>query len=220
MWIRKNKAVDESQFETVGKASSDIQLKEVYDSLFTSVLHLPLAEKCKKIAVTSAVYGEGKTSVSVNLALSLSANLPDKKVLLIDTDTRNSNVAKALKCENLGLSDFIDTDESNIPITQVNGLDVILSGNCSSNFARMVCSEKFSSLIASMENKYEYIVFDTAPVNVVSDTLMLEKFVNGYIIAAKMNYSTVNGISKAEEALKSINATVLGTVITDYKIKK
>ena len=74
--------------------STPFAVKEAFNSLATNVIYLPITDKCKKIAVTSSVSGEGKTYISINLSLVLAKNLTDKKVLLIDMDLRSPRIAK------------------------------------------------------------------------------------------------------------------------------
>ena len=70
---------------------------EAYRSLYTNILYLPIEDKCKKIVITSAFPGEGKTSVSVNLAYTIAINSPESKVLIIDGDMRSPRVNRLLQ---------------------------------------------------------------------------------------------------------------------------
>ena len=74
-------------------------------------------------------------------------------------------------------------------------------------------------LVAWAEEKYDYVIFDTPPVNVVSDSLLLNDYINGYLIAIRADYSDVNGVFQALEALGKIEATVFGAVLSSVEAK-
>lgn len=221
--FNKNRNYEEPSFEILCDSSS-FELKEAYNSLCTNVLYLPIADKCKKIAVTSSVSGEGKTSVAVNLAISLAGNLLDKRVLLVEADMRTPHVAQLLrnyitKLEKVGLSDYLSGAVEVPPTlnTTFSNLDVILAGNITNNPAGLICSERMTSFISDCEEKYDYVVFDTPPINAVSDSILLINKVNGYILATRTRYSKVASVDTALETLKSVGAEILGIVLTDNK---
>ena len=72
-------------------------IREAFSTLCTNIMYLPISDKCKKIAITSANAHEGKTYTSINLAISFAYNFVDKKILLIDMDIRKSSVSKHFK---------------------------------------------------------------------------------------------------------------------------
>ena len=217
------KNCDEPSYEILSSSSS-FELKEAYNSLCTNILYLPIMDKCKKIAITSAVSGEGKTSVAANLSISLARNLLDKKVLLVDADMRAPHVAQFMrdhikKTEKTGLSDYLAdiTSEPNILGTDISNLVIILAGDSTNNPAGLICSEKMTSFISACEGKYDYVIFDTPPVNIVSDAILLINKVNGYILATRTKYSKLPNINTAQETLKSVGAQIFGIVLTDNK---
>jgi capsular exopolysaccharide synthesis family protein len=219
----KNRNFEEPSFEILSDSSS-FELKEAYNSLCTNVLYLPIQDRCKKIAVTSSVSGEGKTCVAVNLAISLAANLRDKRVLIVEADMRAPRVLQLLqnyitKPEQAGLSDYLSNALEIPPIlnTTFSNLHVILAGNITNNPAGLMCSEKMSSFISDCEEKYDYVVFDTPPINSVSDSILLINKVNGYILASRTRYSKLASVDTALETLKSVGAEVFGIVLTDNK---
>ena len=76
--------------------STPFAIKEAYRSLYSNVLYSPIEAKCKKIAITSAFPGEGKTSISINLAYTLAINTPESNILIIDSDMRSPRVAELI----------------------------------------------------------------------------------------------------------------------------
>ncbi len=144
----------------------------------------------KTIFITSSVPGEGKTLVSFNLSM-ICANA-NKKVLLIGADIRNpkiynfyqgKNVDKLLKStqnkDNLGLTDFISDEDietkdviSSILVNN-QSIDIIFSGKIPPNPTELLMSERVNDLFREVKQKYDYIIVDTAPLMVVSDTLLI-----------------------------------------------
>lgn len=203
-------------------------VKEAFNALCANVLYLPISDSCKKIALTSAVPGEGKSYISINLAITLANTLIDKKILLIDMDMRSPSVRKLFNNVDgeyntkVGLSDYLVglTDKPNIIPTEVPGLSILFSGNEIVSPAGLISSVKMTKLIEDCEKEYDYIIIDTPPVSVVSDATLLVGRVNGYILSTRAEYSSVNSLANAEKILEAVNAPILGVVLTDYNPKK
>ncbi len=143
------------------------------------------------ILVTSSIKGEGKTIVSVNSASILSSKF--KKVLLIGADLRNPQIHKFLQLnKNIkGLSDYIyrdDLDWKDI-IIKHDKLDILVSGTIPPNPTELLSSKKFNNFINEVKNHYDYIVIDSAPCLLVSDTFEISKYVDTTIYVVRSNFS-------------------------------
>lgn len=144
------------------------------------------------IYVTSSVPGEGKTFLSSNLSM-IFANT-DKKVLLIGADIRNpklytfysskdaDRLGKPSRNKSAGLTEFL-YDESltaadiiNPMLVHTNTIDVIYSGKIPPNPAELLMSDRMKTLVKEMSIKYDYVVVDTAPLMVVTDTLLISEY--------------------------------------------
>ncbi len=199
-------------------------IKEAYKALYTNILYLNIEDKCKKIVVTSAVSGEGKTTTSVNVAITLAQNLEDKKVLLIDADMRRPCVAKMLSLgpRTHGLSEFlagIDKDPHIEYIPQYR-LAVLSSGGKNVNPTKLIGSENMNRLIKACEKEFDYIIIDTPPVNVVTDAVLLNKNVNGYILTARADHSNINKVGECISKLEQVGADIFGLIFLGEKLKK
>lgn len=166
--------------------------------LRTNLDFLIKSKKTKKnniIFITSSVPGEGKTFVSSNLAMVL-ANT-NKKVLLIGADIRNpklytffsnnkeiDNLAKPTRSKDNGLTEFLFDDSLsskdiiNSMLVYENSIDVIYSGKIPPNPAELLMSDRIKELLDEMSFKYDYVIVDTAPLMVVTDTLLLSEYAN------------------------------------------
>ena len=204
---------------------------EAFRALYTKILYLPTPGKCKKLAITSAYPGEGKTYISSNLAIIMAQSASNKRVLLIDFDMRKPRVARLMKkyCKAIeetdepsGLSEYLAEidDAPNIQETTLNNFDILFSGKVSTNPGALINSPRFDQLIAICEKEYDYIVFDCPPVIIVTDALLVSNKVDGYIMATRSDYSNINALSDAISTLKDVGAEVFGVVLSSVNPKK
>ena len=219
-------ASDKEDAERILSDDTPFAVKEAYRALGANFLYLPIEDKCKKVAVTSAFPGEGKTFVSINLAITLANSSEKRRVLLIDADMRKSRVLRLLNSNKYsktsGLSEYIAgiDDVPNIIGTNHQNLDVLSSGAEAANPTGLLSSSRMESLMQICGEQYDYIIFDTPPVNVVADALVLNDYINGYLIATRADYSDVNSLKQAVDSLKRIDAEIYGVVLSSVDLKK
>jgi tyrosine-protein kinase Etk/Wzc len=148
--------------------------------------------QAKSIFVTSSIPGEGKTFLSVNLA-SIFAH-SGKKVLLIGMDIRKPKLNEYVGiADPKGLTDYLSAKNVGIGdyITKMRGvesLDVLLGGVIPPNPTEMLMSKKVEELFAQLKKEYDYIIVDTAPVSLVSDTMIIAKHADTFVYAVRANY--------------------------------
>ncbi len=200
-------------------------IREAYRSLYTNIMYLPLGSKCRKIVFTSAYPGEGKTSVSINLAYTIASTSPESKILLIDADMRSPRVAQLLGVERRdvhGLSEYLAgiDEEPNLVNTIYNNLSLLTSGAESANTPALLASSRMASLIEYVDNKFDYVIFDTPPVNVVADAIFLGEHIDGFIMVARADYSDVNSLNEAVNTIKKVDGNILGIVLSFVDSKK
>ena len=207
---------------------SPFAVKEAFKSLNTNILYLPIEDKCKKICITSSFSGEGKTYVSANLALSLADNADSKRVLLIDMDMRKPRVDRllskfALTADfNSGLSEYLAgiVEKPEFVKTENSNLDILFSGAESLNPTGLINSSRMKKLFEIAESLYDYIIIDTPPVGIVTDALLLNTSVNGYLIATRADYSNVNALSDTIDLIERVDGTIFGVVLSAIDPKK
>ncbi len=202
-------------------------INESFRALYTKVLYLPIEGRSKKIALTSAFSGEGKTYISINLAITLAKNSENKKILLIDADMRKPRVARILSkySENStndhGLTEFLAgiDEKPNIVETDIPNLSILFSGKESANPIGLINSKRMDELLQSCEGEYDYIILDTPPVTVVSDAVLFADKIDGYIMAARADYSNINSLSEAVDIVKNVGGEVFGVVLSSVNPK-
>jgi polysaccharide biosynthesis transport protein len=167
------------------------------------------------MVVTSAMPGEGKSTVAMNLALAL-AEVSDR-VLLVDADLRRPTVADRLELEGaaglstvlIGRADVEDVVQEWGP----HGLDVLTSGAIPPNPAELLASPAMRELAERLAARYEVIVWDAPPVLPVTDTLLLARHADGVILLTNARTTRRAQVAEALESLKRAETRILGVVL-------
>lgn len=193
---------------------------EAYKSLRTNLRFMTMGGELKKIVVTSAVPGEGKTTVSINLAKTLADT--GAKVLLIDADLRNPVVHKYLRIRQPnvpGLSSLIVSDmriKDAIGHLVKYNFHLILAGEIPPNPAELLGSKRMSFILEELEKEYDYIICDSPPVSIVTDAAVLSQSADGVIMVIGQGKSTHDQALRAKANLEKVNANILGAILNDY----
>ena len=205
----------ESIKDKVLSKETGFKVREAYKSLRTNVIFSLPQEGCKKICVTSSIASEGKSTNCLNLAITFAET--GAKVLIIDCDLRRPNISKLLGKKSFpGLSNVLvglnKLDEV-IEDSGYKNLDVICSGNIPPNPAELLGSDRMENVIEELSQKYDYIFFDTAPVNMVTDTTILAKWMSGIILVVLYNSTDKDTIEESIKQLEFVGAKILGFVL-------
>ena len=173
-------------------------LAESFRILRTNIIYLlPLKKEgeCPVIFTVSSIKGEGKTFVSLNLALTMSTM--DKKVLLVGGDLRNPQLHKYLNINKnrIGLSNYLyDTSTDwksliNENIFDNPFLNIIFAGSVPPNPAELLSNGRFEDLLTILKKEYDYIIVDTAPTILVTDTLLISKLADLTVYITRADYT-------------------------------
>ena len=177
--------------DTASRTSTAEALRIVRTNLDFMLNQVPEGN-AKSIFLTSTIPGEGKTFLSVNLAGIFA--LSGKKVLLIGMDIRSPKLNEYLGLtKTKGLTDYLSLHNSKIGdfITKVKGfesLDVLLAGSIPPNPTELLMGKKVDELFAQFKKDYDFIIVDTAPVSLVSDTLIVAKHADTFVYVVRANY--------------------------------
>lgn len=198
-----------------GGDNSMFSVQEAYKSIRTNLILSLIKDGCKKIVITSSNPHEGKSTTAVNVAISLS--LAYKKVLIVDCDLRKAKIHKALGVAgDPGLTNILsglaEIDEA-IKATKYPNLYCLSAGLFAPNPAEMLASERMASLIASLEKDFDYIIFDTPPINIVSDALPLIKLSDGVVLIVRSKFTVYSEFEKALDSVEFIGARLLGVIV-------
>ena len=192
---------------------SPFSVQEAYKTLRTNVTFSLPDSGGKCIGVVSATRGEGKSTISVNLAISL-AQL-NKRVVLVDCDMRLPTIVTKLgvKMEE-GLSDYLSGMTERIPIYRVEsrGIDVIPSGTIPPDSTILIESKAMTELLQFLKEEYDYVVLDFPPINIVSDAVLLSNQMDGYLMVIRHKYSEHKKLNEAIRQMKFSEAKIIGFV--------
>lgn len=217
---KKSKAIELSQRFIINSKTS-FPVSEAYRKARTSIFYLPFKGNCKKILITSAVSNEGKSTNAINLAIMLAQ--ADKKVLLIDADMRRPKISRYMGLSHHdGLSEFLAGISSSLSIVKDENtkVDIVCSGQATSSAAELLASPRITSLFAQIEElKYDFVVIDSPPVNVVTDATVLADKIDGYILISRAGYSDINETKMAVSSLEQLDAKILGVIINNIDLK-
>jgi|WetSurMetagenome_2_1015567.scaffolds.fasta_scaffold02389_3 polysaccharide biosynthesis transport protein len=194
---------------------------ENYKAIRTALLLSAADQPPKRLLVTSAQPGEGKTVTAINLATAIAQS--EYKVLLIDADLRKPRVYKALGLHNTkGLSTYLAgaSDMNIIQPGHVSNLSVIPSGPVPPNPSELLSSNRLNFMIRALSEEYDIIIFDSAPLLSVTDALILSKALDGTIIVAKAGKTGYDEVKRAIKGLRDLNSNILGVVINAFDTKK
>ncbi len=206
---------------TVLNESSSL-IGENFKGMRTAVLLSAADAPPRTLLITSVAPGEGKSSVSAGLALSLAH--ADKRVLLIDADMRRPVQHKNFDIQNAkGLSSFLAgvIEETQIDISQpTENLYVIPAGPVPPNPSELLSSKKLTELLLHMGVTYDMIIIDTPPLASVTDPLILSRHVDGIILVTWAGKTTHEMLGKGLKQLKEVNAPLTGLVLNRFSAKK
>lgn len=215
----KGSELQDKKLELMAYLDQNSVISEAYRSLRTSIL-LSSVEPIKSIVVTSPLEDEGKTTTAVNLAVSL-AQL-DKMVLLVDADLKKPKLHAVFGVDNsTGLSCFL-TRQVIKEITRESGvtnLSLITSGPIPPNSSELLSSKRMKEFIDLASEKFDVIVFDSAPLVTVTDASILSTLVDGTVIVVRAGKTTFDVAKRGVKLLRDINSRILGTVLNGLDTK-
>lgn len=214
---KKNKDADTNtnaneKAKNVLLSDSKFAIVEGYKIARTNLVFSLTAAENNCVAVTSWSKGEGKSTATVNLAISFSKM--GKRVLLIDTDLRRPNTHNLLKLPNengvsVVIGQFGSFDEA-VNRDVISNLDVLTSGPIPPNPSELLASPYFQKLITYAKESYDYVIMDTPPLGVVADTLLLKDYVAGYTLVVRERVTTHGDIERAIQNVKLADSRILG----------
>ena len=195
---------------------------EAYRTVRTAVYFGAGSSNCKTILVTSPEPGDGKTTSASNLAIAIAQT--GRSVLLLDADFRKPTQHKNLDVnDSVGLSSVLAGRESlerAIQHTGVDGLDILPCGPIPANPSEILNSREFGELVDSFAQKYDHIIFDSPPVNAVTDARILGAVCDATILVLRADKSTRKSGEHARNALMAVGARVLGVIVNDAPHRK
>lgn len=180
----------------------------------------------KTILITSSIPNEGKSTVSIDLARSLTES--GKSVLFIDTDMRNSVMVgrlrvKANKGELFGLSHYLSGQrkmEEILYATDVKRLFMVFSGPSVANATEILEKKYFEKLMEFARENFDYVIVDCAPITAAIDAAVVAKYCDGALLVVAQGMASSRLINTVKKQLEASKVKILGVVLNKVKMKK
>lgn len=191
---------------------------EAFRTLRTNIQYASFDKEMKVILITSAGPSEGKSTVSSNLALSMTET--GKSVLLIDCDLRKPSVHKKFAISNeVGITNFLLGEVTFEKATTLyeNRLFIMTAGTIPPNPSEMLSSNKLKSFIKNVSKQFDCVIIDSPPVMAVTDAQILATVSDGVILVVSSGETEKVMALKAKESLMKVNANFLGAVLSKVK---
>jgi capsular exopolysaccharide synthesis family protein len=206
--------------------------QESFRMLRSSLQYFNVDRQIRSVLITSYGAEAGKSTIAWNLARIASTSA---KVILIETDLRNSSLAQqhglavgpgltGVLTHQVALDDAIQSrpfaPQAKGPGGTSPSLDIIVAGGHPPNPAELIESDALKNVLAQLTERYDFVVIDTAPVGVVADAFPLMREADGVIAVARMGQTMRDHAAHLSEQLRRMDAPVLGFVANGVKVKR
>ncbi len=195
---------------------------EAYKLARTNISLSIIKQGCKRVLITSSVAGEGKTTTACNIAAAFSKQV-NSRTIIIDCDLRKPTVSKFFRLKSAkGLTNYLvgmctlDEIIQTVPGTE---LSVISSGIIPPNPSELLSSQAFADMLDELSLRFDYIIIDTPPVNIVVDAIPVIQLVDGVVLVAYQNKSTFTELDKAVDSVKQHYGKLIGIVLNGKRFK-
>lgn len=208
------------QLELVrAKAQMVKSMEEYYNSIRTNIQFS--GRDLKVITLTSAQPGEGKSTTSVNLAISFAR--AGFRTLLIDADTRNSVMSGTFKSNERyqGLTSFLSGNAELSDVicdTSIDNLMIIPAGQVPPNPTSLIQNDNFKAMIETVRGLYDYVIIDTPPLGLVIDAAILAHHSDASLLVTKAGENRRRTVTKLKEQLEQSGSVFLGIILNKYDI--
>lgn len=197
-------------------------LQESVATARTVLLNAARTQQMRVVMITSAMAGEGKTSISTQLAVSLA--MAGYRTLLVDFDLRNPTAYKRLAMPNVPgccevLRGEVKLDDAVRPST-LNNLYFLAAGDADDDSRRALVQENLAQMIAALRTTYDFIIIDTSPVLPVVDALLMGRHVDGVIFSVLSEFSQLPKIYIATQRVAELGIRTIGAVVNGVKEDK
>lgn len=219
----KKRSKDQAQYYLLSDAKAKEILQEPFRMIKNKVEYQAQKQGLKTILVTSATAGEGKSLFAANLSLSLVAS--GKRVILIDCDLRHPTGRVVFEMdENVGLGEYLKEELSLLDYLATAKEDnnhgfpnfLFLPGGAPvSDGSNLLSSQRMKELIMCMEAKADYIILDSAPTGLLTDSAVLAKYADGAIMVVRKEVARVDFIMDALGHLSESDIQIIGGVLND-----
>ncbi len=194
-------------------------ISEAFRQIRTNILFSGPAEQRRSLLVTSPSPEDGRTSVAVNLAATMTAG--GRRVLVVDANFRQPSIQRLFpQCPDGGLSSALVGEGAwKELVAEVEpGLSVMAAGPLPPNPAELLDSEQMSALLEEMVAEYDQVIFDGPPAMVVTDASILSSIVDGTVLVVRAGDNTYGIVQRTRDNLERVGAHITGAVLNGVRV--
>jgi capsular exopolysaccharide synthesis family protein len=212
----------ETQIERKVLADPSSPFAEAINEIRTAILFSHIDEPSKVVLITSAVPGEGKTTLVSNLALAFCRR---GRTLLIDADLRKGRLQQISNLkDHPGLTDMLSgactPEEAIVPDSETKNLYLLTPGTAAPNPLEIISSDRFSGALAKLRGNFDYIVIDTTPLLPVSDSVVLSRLVDVVVLTVKTDDTSCDAVLDGLKRLQAARVKPVGVVMQQVDMRK
>jgi capsular exopolysaccharide synthesis family protein len=193
------------------------KISEQFRTIRANIKFLSENEVKKIFVVTSPGYGEGKSAIAANLAISIARQ--DGKVLLIDANLKNPVIHQIFKLRNaIGLIDVLTyraSYEDAIQNSGIHNLSIITIGSNLINSNEVLSNEKMSELLKLVSQDFDIVLLDSSPVLEATETRLLANQCDGVILVVQRGKTKMEKVLESKRLLDLAHANILGAIMND-----
>jgi capsular exopolysaccharide synthesis family protein len=194
---------------------------EAYRTLRTNIQFSSLDRPLRTILATSTAPDEGKSTTIANLAVTIAQ--AEQRVVLVDCDLRRPTLHTLFDLPNTtGLTSVMLQDDTELPLqkTEVPGLLLLSSGPLPPRPSDILGSSRMQAIIAQLLQQADMVLFDTPPINAVTDAAVLATKVDGVLLVFRAGNTRRDRAQEARKLLEKVNAHIVGVVLTDMRAER
>jgi capsular exopolysaccharide synthesis family protein len=211
-------------------ARGNVRDQDAFGMLRAQLRYFDVDREIRRVIVTSADAGDGKTLVALNLARA-AVRADDRRVLVIEADMRRPGLTRAVGLDSVaGLAELLShSQEMSGALHQLvlrsdtvpapgwsddpAAFDLLLAGTVPPNPAELLEGARMTELLEYVESAYDLVIIDTPPIGVVSDAIPLVHKVDGIMVVSRVNHSRRDHALRLVKQLRDLNAHILGLVV-------
>ncbi len=195
-------------------------VSEAYRNLRTNIIHAKPGEKIKSLLVSSPDPADGKSTSAINIAIAFSQL--GYKTLIVDADLRKPVLHKVFDLDrDCGLTELLQSNKNNtaefIEKTKVENLSCLTSGITVKNPSEILGSQRMSELINSLKENWDFVIFDTPPINIVTDSRVILDSIDAMLTIVRYDKTSMPAFRRTLQLVKSVNAPQIGVIVNDLK---